>query len=53
MMNVIKFSPDSKPQLATLYERLMRAVEESRDTNITFAEVIGILELVKHDLMKD
>ena len=53
-LKVVKFSPDTKLHIETLIQRLFDVVEEVEDSSkgiITFAEIIGSLEIVKNSLI--
>lgn len=44
---------DGDARIAVLVERLQRIVEESRNVGLTAAAVVGAIEVVKHDLLRE
>lgn len=53
-MNVIHLAPDTKPQVGSLTDRLHAAIADyAEQGHVTYAEVIGALEIVKHDQLKE
>lgn len=50
---VIDHSPRAKKHVATLTERIREAIDDRPDEEkVTFAEVIGALEIVKQEFLK-
>ena len=51
-LKVVPLDPDAKPHVGTLEERIYNmCYEYSQEERVTFAEIIGTLEIVKHDLI--
>jgi hypothetical protein len=48
-MNVISMNP--KPTLVDLQQKLLDVIQEEPFANITIAETLGVLEMVKYSLL--
>ena len=53
-LKVVELDPDSNPVIGSLTERLKNVVYDAvKDQNITFAEVVGVIDMVKHDFIME
>jgi len=53
-LKVVPLDPCGKPHVGSLYDRVRNVVEEAcEEKQTTFAEAIGILDLVKMDMHKE
>lgn len=53
-LKVVPIDPDGKPHVKNMHEAIMSIIADYSENNkVTFAEVIGTLELVKLDLWQD
>ena len=53
-LKVVFLDPNGKPQVGSLYDRVRNVIDEScNQKQTTFAEAIGILDLIKMDMHKE
>ena len=51
MKKVLKF-PSQHPRVDNLYNGLLETIYEKGD-GLTYAEVLGVVEIIKHNLIED